>query len=105
MRLEFPQSLQNTAERVGSVCVIHEHLKLSFRRNQFQASRHLWRFPKTQDRTSQVNSQRLRGSERCDRICDVEAANQWKTNEVTPTARVKLVRRSREFGAIVWSAE
>src|SRR6266568_2307300 len=91
MRLEFAQSLQNVAEGVGSVCVIYEHLKLSFRRNQFQTPRDLRRFPKTQDRASQVNSQRLGGSERCDGICDVEAANQWKTNEVTLTARVKLV--------------
>src|SRR5512132_138441 len=101
MRLEFAQSLQNVAERVGSVCVIHEHLKLSFRRNQFQASRDLRRFPKTQDCASRVNSQSLRGRERSDGICDVEAANQWKTNEVTLTARVKLVRCSGEFGAIV----
>src|SRR4029077_3408216 len=101
MRLEFAQSLQNVGERVGSMCVIHEHLKLSFRRNQFQASGDLRRFPKTQDRASQVNSQYLRRGERCDRIYDVEAANQWKTNEVTLTARVKLIRRSGEFGAIV----
>src|SRR5882762_1444177 len=38
VRLEFAQSLQNVAERIGSVCIIHEYLKLSFRRNQFQAS-------------------------------------------------------------------
>src|SRR6478672_9438508 len=101
MRLEFAQSLQNVAERIRCVCVIHEHLKLSFRRNQFQASRDLRRFPKTQDRAAQVNSQCLRRSERSDRICDVEPANQWKTNEVTLTARVKLVRCSGEFGAIV----
>src|SRR5437763_10981077 len=101
MRLEFAQSLQNVAERIGSVCVIHEHLKLSFRRNQFHASGDLWRFPKTQDRAAHVTSQRLRGSERSDRIRNVEAANQWKTNEVTLTARVKLVRCSGEFGAIV----
>src|SRR4029077_9138952 len=101
MRLEFAQSLQNVADRVGSVGVIHKHLKLSFRRNQFQASGNLRRLPKTQDRASQVNSQHLRCSERCDRICDVEAANQWKTNEVTLAARVKLVRCSGEFGAIV----
>src|SRR4030095_15365650 len=98
---ELAQSLQNVTECVGSVCVIHEHLKFSFRRNKFQASRDLRRFPKTQDRASQANSQHLRGSERCDRICDVEAANQWKTNEVTLTARVKLARCSGEFGAIV----
>src|SRR6476620_3583791 len=101
MWLEFAQSLQNVAERVRRVCVIHEHLELSFRRNQLQASRNLRRFPKTQNRASQVNSQHLRGSERCHRISDVEAANQWKTNEVTLTARVKLIRRSGEFGAIV----
>src|ERR1043166_10004284 len=98
---EFAQSLQNVAERIGSVCVIHEHLKLSFGRNELQASRDLRRFPKTQDRASQVNSQHFRSSERCHGICDVEAANQWKTNEVTLTAGVQLVRCSGEFGAII----
>src|ERR1700747_830679 len=101
MWLEFAQRLQNVAERVGRVCVIHEYLKLPFRRNQLQAPRHLRRSSKTQDCASQINSQRFRGSERCDGIRDVEAANQWKTNEVTLTARVKLVRCSGEFGAIV----
>src|SRR5437764_12993332 len=101
MRLKFPQSLQNVGERIRRVRLIHDHLKLSFSRNEFDAPGDLWHFPKTQYRTSEIDSQRLRGSECGDGIRDVEAADQWKTNEVTPAVRVELVRRSSEFGAIV----
>ncbi len=75
MRLEFAQSFQNVGKRVGSMCIVDEYLKLSLCGNQFQTSRDLRRFPKAQDRVSQINSQRLRGGERSDGIGDVEAPN------------------------------
>src|SRR3954465_14712959 len=101
MRLEFPQSLQNVGQRIRSVCVIHEHLKLSFSRNEFQAPGDLGGFPQTQDGASQINSQSLGGSERSDGIRDVEPANQWKTDEVALPVRIKLIRGASEFRSVV----
>ncbi len=53
---EVPAGFQNVPERIGRVGIVDKHLKLSLRRDQFQPSRNLRRFRKTQHRAPQINS-------------------------------------------------
>src|SRR5262249_43132728 len=101
IRIEFTQGFENIPQRVGSVSVIDENLKLPLCRNQFQPSRYLRRLPKTKHGIPQINSKSIGSSQRRYRVCDIKPPNQRNANQITSAASIQLIRSAAGLNAII----